>query len=102
MKALRLMIMALFFLGGAHPVAALTTDSGKYSNDDGTSKFTDPDENKPAFMNGGADGAPRDPRQPFTLNVTPANPGQQMMPFTGGGHSPGEDAFDHAYAHQGQ
>jgi hypothetical protein len=94
-------LAALLFMSSGTAAFALTTDSGRFSNSDGTAKFSDPDEDKPAFMTGGAQGSQTNPQQPFSMNVTHGQ-AQSLLPGAsmGSRSQSSGDAFDHAFNHQ--
>jgi len=86
----------------AAPAFALTTEQGA-TNSDGTAKFSDPDEQRPGFMNGAAE-------DEDTGHVQPGALGMQQMQVAPGAHmgvnvnrfsgSQQPDAFDQAFQHK--
>jgi hypothetical protein len=76
---------------------ALSTDEGKFTNTDGSAKFSDPDDQSPAFtgsVQGNSSG------QPLGLsgNAPAVRQNGPTLEWSDGGSS----AFNHAYSHQSQ
>jgi hypothetical protein len=88
----------------APSASALSTDEGKFTNMDGTSKFSDPDDQQPGFVGGG--GGDGNSGSGFSVRSYgfsgDAAPGIRPNGPTLEWGDSGSDAFDHAYNHQGQ
>jgi hypothetical protein len=98
MEAIMKKLLALLAIGGmvmfaGHSAFAYSTEQRDDTNADGTSKFQDPDEQKPAFMispGGGPSGMQMLPFGAGRNAVTPPAPGE---------YDQGAAAFDRAYSH---
>jgi len=79
---------------------ALSVDRDTGMNSDGSAKFSDPDDQKPAFMNGMPDEPSSATQRPSgSVTVSPGLTGSDNMRSFNPQNS-GTDAFDQAYSHK--
>jgi hypothetical protein len=83
----------------ATPAFALTTERGG-TNSDGSAKFSDPDEQRPGFMNGATEDEGTGQAQGGQMQLTPnSHVGLSVNRF-GAQQQQQQDAFDQAYSHK--
>jgi len=77
--------------------AAFTQDQGKYSNLDGSPKFSDPDDQMPGILSSPADEHNMQSQGSFSFGLSRTNRLNSVTPEQGGVN---DDAFEQAYQHQ--
>ncbi len=95
-----LTILSLLLL--AAPAFALTTERGG-TNSDGSAKFSDPDEQRPGFMNGATEDESTGRAQGNNggqLQLTPNSHVGLSVNRLGAQQQQQQDAFDQAYSHK--
>lgn len=99
MRASTFFLSALFTLALASPVFALSIDHESGMNNDGSAKYTDPDEQEQSILNTPLH-PPGTDQKGGGFQITPG----ASLSVSGGPVSqqqPQQDAFDRAYAHFG-
>jgi hypothetical protein len=94
------LLLALLYAPSAH---ALSTDQGKFTNGDGTAKFSDPDDQQPGFVGGSSSGSGNGngisvQSYGFSSDMPTLRQNGPTLEWGDGG----SDSFDHAFNHQNQ